>query len=216
MQMLGEGIAISTIPLHLLSLGASPLQVGLATSCFSVAQMLCCPLLVSASGKLGRLRVLRTCLAGAAFASLLIAMSNGILGILLGRFLAGAFGASVPVAQAAVTDLRCENTAIALSRVAAASQLGVVVGPAFSAFLCALLSKTLQWPTKLCVRGAFAATGLAALLVLGFSLVLDPGPSAGSVQASKVAHTEQGEQTWAMAQPLLRMVALTVGWSRLC
>lgn len=33
---------------------------GEATSCFSVAQMLCCPVLVSASGKLGRLRVLRS------------------------------------------------------------------------------------------------------------------------------------------------------------
>lgn len=154
----------------------------------------------------------RTCLAGAAFASLLIAMSNGISGILLGRFLAGAFGASVPVAQAAVTDLVSENAGIALSRVAAASQLGVVVGPAFSAFLCALLGRTLQWPTKLCVRGVFAAAGLAALLVLGLSLALNPGPSAGSVQASKVV-PKQGEQTWAMAQPLLRMVALTVGWS---
>jgi hypothetical protein len=30
-QMLGEGIAISTIPLHLLSFGASPLQVGLVS-----------------------------------------------------------------------------------------------------------------------------------------------------------------------------------------
>ncbi|CAJ1363806.1 unnamed protein product, partial [Effrenium voratum] len=119
-QMLGEGIAISSIPLHLLSFGASPLQVGLATSCFSLAQMLCCPVLVSASGRFGRLPVLRVCLAGAASASLLIAVSNSICGIMVGRFLAGAFAASVPVAQAAVTDLVPSAMAgLALSRVAA-------------------------------------------------------------------------------------------------
>ncbi|CAK8992428.1 unnamed protein product [Durusdinium trenchii] len=172
-QMLGEGIAISTIPLHLLSFGATPLQVGLATSCFSVAQMVCCPALVSASSKFGRLRVLRTCLAGAAFASMLISLSSNIPGILLGRFLAGAFGASVPVAQAAVTDIVSEGAATALSRVAAAAQLGVVVGPAASAFLAALLGKAFGWPSSLCVRGVFGLTGIAALMVLGLSMVVD-------------------------------------------
>ncbi|CAK9000636.1 Tetracycline resistance protein [Durusdinium trenchii] len=160
------GIAISTIPLHLLSFGATPLQVGLATSCFSVAQMVCCPALVSASSKFGRLRVLRTCLAGAAFASMLISLSSNIPGILLGRFLAGAFGASVPVAQAAVTDIVSEGAATALSRVAAAAQLGVVVGPAASAFLAALLGKAFGWPSSLCVRGVFGLTGIVSTYCL--------------------------------------------------
>ena len=38
-QMLGEGIAISSLPLHMTTLGATPVQVGAATSCFSAAQM---------------------------------------------------------------------------------------------------------------------------------------------------------------------------------
>ena len=130
--MLGEGIAISTIPLHLLSFGGIPFAGGPcilvklkksaernevvsldtqqlvaslmvprfiewkwmkvvcsqymsgtlfkcyvtryffkkrpdfieATSCFSVAQMICCPILISASSRLGRLRVLRTPIPG--------------------------------------------------------------------------------------------------------------------------------------------------------
>ncbi len=42
-QMLGEGIAMSSLPLYLTRLGAEPLVVGLAISCFSVAQMTFAP-----------------------------------------------------------------------------------------------------------------------------------------------------------------------------
>ena len=83
-QMLGEGIAISSLPLYMTNLGASPTQVGLATSCFSAAQMVCCPLLVSLSSRVGRALVLRVCLIGATASSLLIAGSGSISGILLG------------------------------------------------------------------------------------------------------------------------------------
>jgi len=135
-QMLGEGIAISSLPLHMTSLGASPVLAGAATSCFSFAQMLCCPLLVRLSSRVGRIVVLRVCLAGATASSLLIAFSGNTAGIITGRCLAGVFAASVPVAQAAVTDVVAANeTALALSRVSASSQLGVVVGPAASAIL---------------------------------------------------------------------------------
>ena len=165
-QMLGEGIAISSLPLYMTNLGASPTQVGLATSCFSAAQMVCCPLLVSLSSRVGRALVLRVCLIGATASSLLIAGSGSISGILLGRLFAGIFAASVPVAQSAATDvvsrpqtLACQGqgegthrnrdrnptpnpnqvsrpqTARALSRVAAAAQAGVVVGPAASALI---------------------------------------------------------------------------------
>jgi predicted MFS family arabinose efflux permease len=93
-QMLGEGIAISSLPLYMTNLGASPMQVGLATSCFSAAQMVCCPLLVSLSSRVGRALVLRVCLIGATASSLLIAGSGSISGILLGRLFAGIFAAS--------------------------------------------------------------------------------------------------------------------------
>ena len=137
-QMLGEGIALSSLPLYLTRLGASPLMVGLAISCFSVMQMTFAPILVGLSSRYGRSLVLRVCLAGAAAASLLIALSGSVYGsvygVIAGRTLAGVFAAAVPVAQAGVTDiLPREQTSLGLSRVSAASQLGVVVGPAASA-----------------------------------------------------------------------------------
>jgi len=106
-QMLGEGIAISSIPLHLKGFGASAVQVGLATSAFSVAQMVCCPLIVKLSSRIGRATVLRMCLAGATAASFVITLSPTINGVIFGRFLAGIFASAVPVAQAGVTDMVC-------------------------------------------------------------------------------------------------------------
>jgi len=179
-QMIGEGIAISTVPLHLRALGASPIQVGAATSAFSVAQLICCPLLVTASNTIGRSNILRICLAGASVSQLLITLSSSIYGVIFGRFLGGVFAASVPVAQAGVTDLvPSSQSALALSRVSAASQLGVVVGPAFSACGAALLAY-LGLPAHLRVRGVFAASALFALGVLGV-LSLAAGAAAGSL-----------------------------------
>ena len=77
-QMIGEGIAIASLPLHLTKLGAKPVEVGLATSAFSLAQMVCCPILVRSSGRVGRGRVLRWCLAGATLSNVGIACSPSV------------------------------------------------------------------------------------------------------------------------------------------
>jgi len=167
--MLGEGIAISTVPLHMRSLGASPIQVGAATSAFSLAQLVCCPLLVKTSGSIGRTTILRTCLAGASISALVITFSSSIYGVIFGRLMAGVFAASIPVAQAGVTDIvRPSQSALALSRVSAVAQLGVVIGPAFSALGAAALA-ALGVPAHLRVRGVFASSGLFALGVLGLT-----------------------------------------------
>ena len=165
-QMLGEGIVISSIPLHLKSFGATAVQVGLATSAFSIAQMVCCPLIVKLSNRIGRTVVLRMCLAGATAASFVITLSPTINGVILGRFLAGIFAASVPVAQAGVTDLVSgSKSALALSRVASANQMGIVIGPAMSAVL-AYLFGVCGLATHLQMRAVFFVSGLFALSVL--------------------------------------------------
>ena len=110
-QMLGEGISLSSLPLHLTSLNAQPLTVGLAISCFSFAQMTFAPLLVSLSNLHGRSLILRLCLFGSAISSILISSSSTITGVIIGRTLAGVFAACVPVAQSAVTEILPSNQA---------------------------------------------------------------------------------------------------------
>ena len=165
-QMLGEGIAYSSLPLYLTGLGATPLTVGLAISCFSIAQMTFAPVLVGLSSRVGRSRVLRICLAGAAASSLLIALSGSVYGVVAGRALAGVFAACVPVAQSAVTDiLPVRQSALGLSRVSAASQLGVVVGPAASALLQAAFA-SLGLPAARCLPAVFMLSAAFSLGVL--------------------------------------------------
>ena len=102
--------------------------------------MLGCPLLVALSGRVGRLAVLRTCLAGNALASLLTASASGLRGIFFARCLAGLTAASVPVAQVAVAEVCTPGpaTSTALSRVASAASIGIIAGPGFAALVAEL------------------------------------------------------------------------------
>lgn len=228
-QMLGEGIAISSLPLHLTKLGASPVQVGTATSCFSLAQMIFCPVLVKLAAVIGTAKILRICITGAALSSFLITSASTTRGVIVGRFFAGLFAASVPVAQSAVSAVVPDKmTARALSRVSAFAQLGVVIGPAASAFLQACFTMV-GMSSDLCLRRVFAASGIVALWH-----ALTSGRMTASLELTEIqdARTElsqrsqideddvdRGDSDTAeglrakFSQPLLRLVALTVGWS---
>lgn len=189
-QMIGEGIAISTLPLHMRALGATPVQIGMATSAFSFSQLFFCPQIVKLSNSVGRTTILRVCLMGASFAQLLIVFSSNVYGILAGRFLGGVFAASIPVAQAGVTDLvRSSQAALALSRVSAASQMGVVIGPGISACGAALLA-CLGVPAHLRVRGVFATSAAFALGVLALTHSAASATAAAAAAAKDAANDE--------------------------
>ena len=140
-QMIGEGLALTSLPLHVKNLGASTVLSGVAVSGFSLSSLLFTPVVVRLSSRTGRYQMLRVCLLGCSLAQLLIVRASTPGGIVVGRLVSGVFAASVPVAQAAVTDLEHPaQSALALS-VSAVSQLGVVVGPAFGALAIAALNR---------------------------------------------------------------------------
>lgn len=180
-------------------------------------------MLVRQSNRLGRPRILRVCLAGATASSFLIAFSSSLTGIIAGRLFAGIFAASVPVAQAAAADMVPSNlTALALSRVAAASQCGIIVGPAFSAILIAVFG-FLGLPQSLQLHAVFASSGVLSICVLvfgGFRIV--PAAGDGIKDSSSAARASERAQSIASlplphitksVQPILRLIALAVGWS---
>ena len=205
-------------------------------------QMTFAPILVGLSLRIGRSRVLRICLAGAAAASLLIALSGSVFGsvwgVLAGRTLAGVFAACVPVAQAGVTDIVPKNqTALGLSRVSAASQLGVVVGPAASALfqegfaLCGLPSAVCL-PAVFVVAAAFAVSVLTQMAVLarrssGSATSIAEAAEEAAVEAKSTgggdsrgaAAAATGEEQAAdvgalrFAQPMLRTITVVIGWT---
>jgi hypothetical protein len=175
-QMLGEGISLSSLPLYLTALGSSPIMVGAAISCFSIAQMTFAPIAVGLSSKpnIGRSVVLRICLVGAACSSLLIAFSSNVYGVIGGRTLAGVFAACVPVAQSSVTDILPQNqTTLGLSRVSAAAQLGIVVGPLASATFQKGFESILGIPAKRCLPAVFILNACNAMFVLALMTYID-------------------------------------------
>ena len=175
-QMLGEGISLSSLPLYLTALGSSPIMVGAAISCFSIAQMTFAPIAVGLSSKpnIGRSVVLRICLVGAACSSLLIAFSSSVYGVIAGRTLAGVFAACVPVAQSSVTDILPQNqTTLGLSRVSAAAQLGIVVGPLASASFQKGFESILGIPAKRCLPAVFILNACNAMFVLALMTYID-------------------------------------------
>ena len=188
-QMIGEGIAIATLPLHLTRLGAKPVEVALATSFFSVAQMVCCPLLVRRSGGAGgRGQTLCLCLAGATLGNVGIAMSPSVAAIVVCRFLCGAFAASVPVAQAAATELVAPAQApAALARVAASSQMAVVVGPSCAALLMSAFAAA-GVPQAFRLRAVFLTASVFAAGVLG---VLARSFQATAAKAQAIASQDE-------------------------
>jgi DHA1 family multidrug resistance protein-like MFS transporter len=226
-QMLGEGIALSSLPLYLTRLGATPTSVGLAISCFSLAQMTFAPILVGLSSRIGRSIVLRICLAGAVASSLLIAFSGNVYGIVAGRTLAGVFAACVPVAQSGVTDMLSKSqTALGLSRVSAASQLGVVVGPAVSAifqegFAAMGLPAAKCLPAVFCLNSLFTLTLLVQMTLMNRRSV-DTEEKAGEQQQQEEKkqdeiklQPEALEQDTGVrfAQPMLRTITIAIGWT---
>ena len=225
-QMLGEGISLSSLPLYLTRLGARPTSVGLAISCFSLCQMTFAPILVSLSTKVDRSVVLRICLAGAVASSLLIAFSGNVYGIVAGRALAGVFAACVPVAQSAVTDiLPKEQTVLGLSRVSAASQLGVVVGPAASAIFQESFA-AMGLPAAKCLPAVFCLNSLFTLSVLAQMTITNRKPKISEhekqSQEAKTSNDETNkpiveapkqDSSLRLAQPMLRTITIAMGWT---
>lgn len=248
-QMLGEGISLSSLPLYLTARGATPVTVGLAISCFSVCQMTFAPILVGLSSRagIGRSRILRLCLGGAAASSLLIAFSSSVYGVIAGRALAGVFAACVPVAQSAVADLMSENNgddgidageeseeqdqllALGLSRVSAASQMGVVVGPLASAAFQHGFERIGVAP-DLCLPAVFMLNAANALLVLAQMSIMDRREDRETATSaiSRTANQRNGKtsedgkmeakdigshQSFLLAQPMLRTITIIVGWT---
>ncbi|CAJ1959678.1 unnamed protein product [Cylindrotheca closterium] len=236
--ILSEGIALSTLPLHLQSMGATPTTIGLSTSAFSIAQMVCCPLLVKWSATLGRTATLRVCLLGAALSSTLIASAQNIPLILVARFAAGAFASSIPIAQAGVTDLvKPHQTAMALSQVSAASQTGLVIGPIASALVQGILI-SLGVPSSYLVRAVFASSAAFALVALLIgTLAAKASQGAAAVAEETESSTTESNTSFHLSkespssaaaittdgasdssysflvQPSLRSIALLAGWA---
>jgi multidrug resistance protein len=131
LDLVGFGIILPILAIYGERLGASPTTLGFVVSSFSLAQFLFSPLLGRLSDRIGRRPVILLSLFGTAVGSVLTGAATSVWMLFLGRIVDGASGASVSVAQGAVTDVAppSERPRL-LGLLGAAFGVGFVLGPA--------------------------------------------------------------------------------------
>jgi multidrug resistance protein len=131
LDLVGFGIVVPILGRYAERFGASGLEVGLLFASFSLAQLVFAPLLGRLSDRIGRKPVIMISLLGTAVGSFVTGAAGALWVLFLGRILDGASGASVAVAQGAVTDLASPSERPRLlGLLGAAFGVGFVVGPA--------------------------------------------------------------------------------------
>src|SRR6266540_1087554 len=173
LDLIGFGIVLPILPLWAERFGARPGTIGALVATYSAFQLVCAPLWGRLSDRVGRKPVLVLSLLGTAAGSLLTGLASSLVLLFVGRAIDGMSGASVAVAQAAVTDLAepSERPRL-LGLIGAAFGLGFVAGPAlgslvaFSAFEATFsLFGERRLGLRLASTGAvFAGIGLAVVL----------------------------------------------------
>src|SRR6266540_2004134 len=134
LDLIGFGIVLPILPLWAERFGARPGTIGALVATYSAFQLVCAPLWGRLSDRVGRKPVLVLSLLGTAAGSLLTGLASSLVLLFVGRAIDGMSGASVAVAQAAVTDLAepSERPRL-LGLIGAAFGLGFVAGPALGA-----------------------------------------------------------------------------------
>ena len=136
LDLIGFGMILPLLPFYAQELQATPFQIGLLFSSYSLAQLLFAPLLGRLSDRIGRRPVLLASIAGSAATYLLFAGASSYAVLLLARWLSGMAAANYAIAQAYMADVSSpENRSRAMGLVGAAFGLGFVLGPALGGIL---------------------------------------------------------------------------------
>ncbi len=173
LDLIGFGMILPFLTFYAQEFQATPLQIGLLFSSYSLTQLLCAPLLGRLSDRLGRRPVLLASIAGSAVCYVIFALAPSYAVLLLARALSGVAAANYAIAQAYMADVSSpQERSKAMGLVGAAFGLGFVLGPALGGIL-EQLGSVLPALARLGPRLVpFAAAALSTLnlLIAFFSL----------------------------------------------
>jgi len=163
LDLVGFGMLFPVLARYSEDLGASPTEAGLLVASFSLAQLVCSPLSGRLSDRIGRKPVLLASLVGTAIGSLLTGLAGSLWVLFAARLLDGASGASVSVAQAAVTDVATpEERPRLLGLLGAAFGVGFALGPAIGG-IAALVDHRLPFFVAAAIAGVNALVAVKRL-----------------------------------------------------
>ncbi len=187
LDLVGFGIVVPLQGLYVERFGASATTVGFLFASFSLAQFVFAPVWGRISDRVGRKPVIIVSLVGTAIGSFVTGAAGVLWIVFLGRILDGASGASVSVAQAAVTDVASvEERPRLLGLLGAAFGVGFVLGPAIGG-LAALGGPRVPF---------FVAGGIASINAI-VAMVRLPETSTRRLQA--VAHSTSSVAAYSAA-----------------
>lgn len=151
-------------------------QLTPIVTCYLLGYIAAMPLLGRASDRFGRKLLLQASLAAFAVGSVVTAVSDDLLTLVIGRAIQGtASGALLPVTLALGADLWSQrNRAAVLGGIGAAQELGSVLGPLYGIFIVWLLR---DWRDVFWINVPLAAI---AMVMIHFSLppkAKDDGPA---------------------------------------
>jgi DHA1 family tetracycline resistance protein-like MFS transporter len=173
LDLIGFGMILPFLTFYAQEFQATPLQIGLLFSSYSLTQLFCAPLLGRLSDRVGRRPVLLASIAGSAVCYVIFALAPSYAVLLLARSLSGVAAANYAIAQAYMADVSSsQERSKAMGLVGAAFGLGFVLGPALGGIL-EQLGSVLPLLARLGPRLVpFAAAALSAinLLIAFFSL----------------------------------------------
>lgn len=136
LDLIGFGMILPLLPFYAQELHATPFEIGLLFSSYSLAQLLFAPLLGRLSDRAGRRPLLLASICGSAAAHLLFAFAGSFALLVLARSLAGVAAANYGIAQAYLADVTPpEGRSRAMGIIGAAFGVGFVVGPAVGGVL---------------------------------------------------------------------------------
>ena len=141
LDVIGFGIIIPVLPnllveLEGISLSEASAYGGVLITAFAISQFICSPIMGGLSDRYGRKPVILLSLFGFTLDYLLLAFAPSYVWFLVGRIVAGVFGASFTAATAYIADISTEeNRATYFGYLGAAFGAGFVIGPMLGGLL---------------------------------------------------------------------------------
>jgi multidrug resistance protein len=135
-DLVGFGIIIPLGPFLARQFHATPTEVGLLMSVYSVMQFIFSPFWGGLSDRIGRRPVMLISLVGGGLSYLLFAFSNSLWLLFLARGLAGVFGGNISAAHAYIADVTPQHErSKGMGMIGAAFGLGFIFGPLLGGLL---------------------------------------------------------------------------------